>query len=403
MAFPSYYKDLSMHSKKTIDTTGSPLWLLLTFILSLTSCLSERESQMEKSESILLKFDDLTNNSIRTFKLEDGFTAIEKVIYLEQNEETLVPSTMDFCVSDEYVYIYNRSSRRVMQFEDSGKFLRFLGSEGKGPGEFVRFGGLTANDECLLVWDGMGKKVLFYEHSSGKLVRELPYEYGAHEIESTKNSDVIVFYTPYRSQEYLVNNIKIDDRKNMHYIKNNSCYDSNNFGISDALSTYQEEIIVFDFFTGHVYSMSSWENVSLKYTLALEDQFPTKICEIEDDYIINNINNNFKYNMPIKFRELKGHILIDILNKNRGSNLIILSKGSGNYVNYSDTEEAKSFGVKLGFFPTVKIDDEKVGALVDYHYLSDVWSIDDNQIKTHIPELTTESNAVLIIFKYVTF
>jgi hypothetical protein len=391
-----------MQSKKTIDTTGSPLWLLLTFILSLTSCLSERESQMEESESIVLKFDNLTDNSIGTLKMENGFTAIEKIIYLEQSEETMIPSTIDFCVTDEYVYIYNRSSRRVMQFGVNGKFVRFLGPEGKGPGEFVRFGGLTANDECLLVWDGMGKKVLFYEHSSGKLLKELPYEYGAHEIESTKNSEGIVFYNPNRSQDYLVN-IKIDARKDMYYIKKNLCYDNNSFGISDALSTYLEDIIVFDFFTGHVYSISSLGNLSLKYTLALEDQFPTRICESEDDYIIDNINNNFEYNMPIKFRELKGHILIDILNKNRGSNLIILSKESGNYVNYSDTEEAKSFGIKLGFFPSVKIDDEKVGALVDYHYLSDVWSIDDNQIKTHIPELTTESNAVVIIFKYVTF
>lgn len=79
-------------------------------------------------------------------------------------------------MEDGRLVVVNRGSRQLLMFDRDGEFLRSVGREGEGPGEFVDPVELGFVGDSIVVWDwGSGRLVLFGpDGSQGRSVRLQP-------------------------------------------------------------------------------------------------------------------------------------------------------------------------------------------------------------------------------------
>jgi hypothetical protein len=60
----------------------------------------------------------------------------------------------DIVVGDDgHVYVLDSKAQHIKKFDSNGKFLKLIGREGQGPGEFSRPSGLVCSGDKLVAWD----------------------------------------------------------------------------------------------------------------------------------------------------------------------------------------------------------------------------------------------------------
>jgi len=132
--------------------------LLICFVL-FSSCLNKEEKKLEiinvypeKSDSILL--------SMIAIKIE------KKV--LETKDSSLITSINEIESTDEFIFI-NDAGKRVLEFAVSGKFIRQIGSQGRGPSEFLSIYDIALDRKNKRLFLASYKKILCFSYT-GELV-----------------------------------------------------------------------------------------------------------------------------------------------------------------------------------------------------------------------------------------
>ncbi|MCM1108048.1 MAG: 6-bladed beta-propeller [Clostridium sp.] len=135
------------------------------------------------------------NDSVSSFKRQDVSPVIipivEKQIYrtdslfecfsyipLETCEEGLVGNIKKICADENYLFVLDSDNQKIVQFDTDGRFVRTIGSRGRGPHEYTGVCDMTLDKKrrviCLL--DAGAAKLLFYDYD-GKCVKEEPMYY----------------------------------------------------------------------------------------------------------------------------------------------------------------------------------------------------------------------------------
>ncbi|TKG95445.1 6-bladed beta-propeller [Puteibacter caeruleilacunae] len=95
-------------------------------------------------------------------------------IPLETNQDCLIGSITDIVVHDDMIYILDYKARRVLAFNDQGKFIGQIGSKGRGPQEYGRPFDIfySEYDDCLKIYDRQKKTILCFS-KDGEFLREV--------------------------------------------------------------------------------------------------------------------------------------------------------------------------------------------------------------------------------------
>ena len=133
-------KNLNMKAKNFLH------FIALIFILaSFLSC--NRKSSDKESNSI----ETVGQNESATFftinfaeiikhKTEVPLSEIAgnvEIIQFENTRESLLGNILDVQLSKDYIFVKHSGSRLLTQFNRDGKFIRHIGSEGRGPKEYA--------------------------------------------------------------------------------------------------------------------------------------------------------------------------------------------------------------------------------------------------------------------------
>lgn len=84
-------------------------------------------------------------------------------IQLETNDDCLLGQTSSIIMHDNYVFIIDQhTKKRVLMFDNQGRFIRSFGKIGKGPDEHLELFDFQIIDDQLVLLVGKGKPFLYY-------------------------------------------------------------------------------------------------------------------------------------------------------------------------------------------------------------------------------------------------
>ncbi len=102
-----------------------------------------------------------------------------EVIPLETNESSLFESVYHIGISDNYIAIHSRGKMIIKLFNRQGKFIRNIGSIGRGPGEFSSLYGIQLDEKANRIYltpFANAKEILSY-NLEGKNMDAVPLIY----------------------------------------------------------------------------------------------------------------------------------------------------------------------------------------------------------------------------------
>lgn len=115
--------------------------LLSCFAFGLVACQSGQ--QISETPAIGVRTAIQQENPI---SLKNDVQSIE-YIPLETNDSCLVSNALNLQVSADFLFMYNGKTGQVLQFDRKGKFVRPVGRQGNGPGEYNLVSYLAANNK----------------------------------------------------------------------------------------------------------------------------------------------------------------------------------------------------------------------------------------------------------------
>ena len=151
-----------------------------------------------------------------------------RTIILDDDEYAVIGQIDELQVFEDYLFIMDKSkARKVFIYNKEGKFVRQIGSEGRGPGEYR-----DLEDFCLdtkkreiYLLDFSGK-VLIYNFDDGKFIKSLNFDVSATNCYyiSLSNNKLYTAIIPYDSNEpgNLLLEMDIETGKKQEYLDANT-------------------------------------------------------------------------------------------------------------------------------------------------------------------------------------
>ena len=162
-----------------INVTNNTLYmptkilLLLLIICFLEGCSSERRKYISDRE--------IKEIIINPEKTEDYLDISEvlsdsiDIIPLEVTENCLISDIKKLEFYKNRIFISDRINAKIFVFDSEGIFLRSIGKQGRGPGEYSYMGDFSFKGDSVIIQDLSRKKYIVYDlYSSG--YREILYD-----------------------------------------------------------------------------------------------------------------------------------------------------------------------------------------------------------------------------------
>jgi hypothetical protein len=167
----------------------------LLYIVLVTSCVSEKT----RYDGAILIHDPVKVNSIAYN--DSRYFAHCKAIKLELSEESLIGEISQLEVSDELIYVLDKKTVTLRVFDYTGKYLRSIGRQGNGPGEYLAINAFYLNNfnHTVNVFDPLKLSVHQYDfHGNFTKSVKINNTFLAHIVRATPldSSSILCFTNP---------------------------------------------------------------------------------------------------------------------------------------------------------------------------------------------------------------
>ena len=121
------------------------------------------------------------------------FVDQSEMIKLETNDSCLVSVIREVKTTQEYVFV--NDSKNLFQFDRNGKFIRKIGSVGRGPHEYISISCFTCSPETKRIYIGTLGKILCFDFEAN-FIEEID-EYKLFDQLYIYNNQLWAFFTEY--------------------------------------------------------------------------------------------------------------------------------------------------------------------------------------------------------------
>lgn len=181
--------------------------LIITTLAVFSQCQTRQEGshatlvEVNGNEMINCNISEVTDTI--DFPLSDIIKKCE-VIQLETNESSLFESVYHISISDNYIAIHSRGQMPIKLFSRQGKFIRDIGTIGRGPGEYTSLYGIQldepANRICLTPF-ARAKELIVYSLNNENLP-SIPLVYQQTKCQTyVENNIVTVLSMPFKVED----------------------------------------------------------------------------------------------------------------------------------------------------------------------------------------------------------
>lgn len=350
-----------------------------------------------------------TADWIKNKKIADTIVKEIQFIPLETNEDCLLGEITKIIVANNNFYILDRgSNQRISVFSMTGKYLKSIGAQGRGPGEYTRINdfAININDSSVLVLDAAQKKIVKYDLVGGDFKNALSLSFFSENFVISQEG-VLSFYTKTPNPENcLIATLDLADNSENWFIEK----DENDTYLSYPYSIFQSENTYFaSYFDNIVYQITSEDVIpfisfDFGEHLIPKNKFENRRTLKEITQVINE--SDWSYGIE-NILENTNFLSLNFMLKKRNT-LVIYSKLTGNYV-YGSRFAGGLEGVKAMRYLTTN-DNQFIGTIdpFNFKYMENIVMKQGNEelkikyLKT-FSELSDQPNPILISIQYNTF
>lgn len=344
---------------------------------------------INSSEAITIDVDNVFGNDNRIF-LDDMLDTI-CFLPLETNEKSIFGKIKKLIVTDNRVYIFDYNEELLI-FDINGKFVSKI-MRGQGPGELIRVGDFTFDDESgqLIVFD-LPYYFKFYD-INGRYISDKKIPLFCHEF-CTCN-DGYVFFQPSFINHHLgedAHRALMITNKNMEIkMKGVSLCESDLIRSKPYILKSENKIMVSQVANDTIFEVSS-SSIMARYILKY-DKHRVDISDIEE------VENTDKYYQSSGYMENCHTQIFTFTSFKQGPYYVIRDKRTGKAIG------GKRFGSHCDVvplcFPAISVYNDYFVTDMQpekgMHFTSNAISEADNK---KLEGLTEEDNPVLVFYKY---
>lgn len=191
---------------------------LLGICFFLFSC----KPNLNTAEVPLVKFDNVIHKELPASKYIDS----TKFIALQTPENIIVSGNLKLKISNKHFLVNDMSTNKCLLYQTDGKWLSQIGSEGKGPEEYLELTDCAVDEEegIVLVLDRPGNKILLFE-LNGQFIKTIKLDHWVNSITTLGDHKILIFTSPYeqegKSDQNFPNILVIDyegNKLNTHHL-----------------------------------------------------------------------------------------------------------------------------------------------------------------------------------------
>ena len=241
-----------------------------------------------------------TNHSIQEVDFSKGITNEKQVdlssvgksisyIPLETKQGSYIGSLSQIIISTKFIATIDKSNKKVLLFSANGEFLKQIGTNGKGPGEFIHASSIAINDrtdEIALSCLELRKLIIFdiktndFKEDNIKLaITNMTF----------LTSNLLLMKGPtnmsfeYKDNYFSVLNIKTHKKRFLLDVPSSFKHYLN---IEVPVYTYNDTTFYRDVYTDIVYGITKNQKIIEKYKLNIgKNNIPTEAFETYDSFI----------------------------------------------------------------------------------------------------------------------
>ncbi len=157
--------------------------LIIHSLISINSCKTNSDIKTIPIIEISPHFSD------NSFVFEDVFESVE-VIPLETGPECLIGGITGLVEANYNYYILDGVNNIVAKFNSEGRFITRIGTNGNGPGEYLKVEDIIIDNknQSVILYDIRGRKIIVYD-LNGKYIREFRVNAFLKSIEPAENDN----------------------------------------------------------------------------------------------------------------------------------------------------------------------------------------------------------------------
>lgn len=368
---------------------------ILIAFLFLCSCTSNSELFTESDvKKIQIKFDEGVSFDI------EKYIHIDKVIKLETNNNCIIGKINNLIYHDHKFFILDRRAKRILCFNEKGRFIGNVGRQGKGPQEFltVKDIGLNAIGNQLFILDY--RKVHIFNTENLEFEETIEIDFEGNTIYNPESFAVFdrnnMYFWAQGPDSYVKEDIEF-----YHLVKYSKgdyqyLYPYNSFARGTAVRFTRKEngyYCVLPMNDTRVFNISNPGQIAVEYELNLPDLIP-------NTYMINasmeiNANDLMRspYNKLIhRFYETNKHILFRFAGKNAYTYEGLIFKDTFKTI----------VGKRKTNFPVIRYaySDYYIGTLLPHQILKNIGSGNNNIFTEAVEDFEINELDNPVIFKF---
>jgi hypothetical protein len=424
-----------MHHEMTTSATFKiSFHISVLGLLFLISCGESKNKSNEHNGTILSSSKTLNQINLDSQQNEEQSVLLSSIgkqlvyIPLETNPSSIIGGNPHFEFTPDYIFVADAPYGRLLQFDNTGKFIRQIGANGRGPGEYIAASSfcIDKNNEKIFIKSCWSNCTILEFGFDGKYIQsfDLPWESnGFLVLDSLGFVFEVADYSPsasgvipgIRDNSYLENNLIITDFKfnPLFKVRRHLIRESNLGGSSIAFYYHNNELRFqqFGVDTLYILKMNKLEPFAV-FSLGKNKMDPNikfgrsdteieeKLREIEKKISIKRVAENKEFlfvSLKIGLSDSSKQI---IFNKRTSQLTFLYSKKIEN-----DIDGGLPFWPKLVTDDSILIDYATAMEIIDFKQsvrlekLTETAVKPDEQFLIMTDNLTETSNPVIILLK----
>lgn len=263
---------------------------------------------------------------------------------VEKNVEYIIPDSSSMIsrvrkvkVIDSLIFIFDRNLQKVIALNEQGRMICEISNRGKGPGEFVRIDDFCYNEKLgtINIYSIIQDKIYTY-NLKGNFINETEIDGNYDAIEYVDGMFVFFNGVPYKDNKFFVTTYDIKDehfKKYMEIPYTIEPGEDRTYALRHYFQKFKDELSLSIPGQSKIYTIEN-DTIGVKYNIHFGDN--SKLHQGYYPTSFEQIRKQSKGNVSwiMGYYESEQFITISFI-RNNSTEMILYSKISGNYINYS--------------------------------------------------------------------